>query len=160
MASKTGSPRMLSKDDIWAAKDIEERDVIVPQWRKPDGSPGKVRIRTFSKRQADQMRKRATIKDRFGKETVSSDNLEALLFCEGVIEPKFDVEEYGRLEEKSAVAISLILKAIMDASGLSDLAVSEADKSTGTRSDAPLRVLSGAGAKNDTGGTLATDVGQ
>ncbi len=154
MSFETDPPRMLSKDDIWAAKDIEERTVDVPQWG------GAVRIRTFSKIQADQMRKRATLKDRAGKDYVDSDNLEALLFCEGVIDPKFDVEEYGRLEEKSAVAIGLILKAIMDASGLSDLAVSEADKSAGTGPNAQIRILPSAGTKDDTGGTLATDVGQ
>lgn len=154
MAFETDPPRILSKDDIWAAKDIEERTVDVPQWH------GSVRIRTFSKLQADQMRKRATLKDMAGRDYVNADNLEALLFCEGVIEPKFDVEEYGRLEEKSAVAIGLILKAIMDASGLSDLAVTEADKSVGKGPDAAIRILPRARAQDDTGGTLATDVGQ
>lgn len=154
MAFETDPPRILSADDIWAAKDIEERIVPVPQWG------GAVRIRTFSKKQADEMRKRATLKDALGRDYVNSDNLEALLFCEGVIEPHFDVEDYGRLEEKSAVAIGVILKAIMDASGLSDLAVTEADKSNRPRPDAALRVLPRARAKNDTGGTVATDVGQ
>lgn len=153
MSFETDPPRILSKDDIWAAKDIEERTVEVPQWH------GAVRIRTFSKLQADEMRKRATIKDRFGKETVSPENLEALLFCEGVIEPKFDVEEYGEVEKKSAVAVGVILRAIMDASGLSDLAVTEADKSTGQGPDAAIRVLPRTRAKNDAGGTVASDVG-
>jgi hypothetical protein len=153
MAFETDPPRILTKDDIWAAKDIEERTVNVPPWG------GAVRIRTFSKLQADDMRKRAMVKDRFGKEVTSPDNLEALLFCEGVIEPHFDVEEYGEIEKKSAVAVALILRAIMDASGLTDLAVSEADKSARSRPDAALRVLPGARAKDDTGGTLATDVG-
>lgn len=155
MAFETEPTHILSADDIWSADDIEERTVFVPQWN------GSVRIRTFSKRQADEMRKRATLRDpRTGKESVDSANLEALLFCEGVIEPHFDVEEYGRLEEKSAVAMGVILKAIVDASGLSDLAVAEADKSTGPRSNAAVRVLPRPRTKNDTGGTVATDVGQ
>lgn len=148
MAFETDPPRRLTKDEIWAADDIVEQEVLVPQWG------GSVRIRTFSKKQAAKMTERAKIRG-----VVNNDNLEALLFCEGVIDPHFDVEEYAQVEEKSAVAVGLILKAIMDASGLSDLAVAEADKSAGTGPNATLRVLPGTRAKDDTGGTLATDVG-
>jgi hypothetical protein len=153
----------LSADDIWAAKDIEERDVSVPQWPRADGSPGKVRIRTFSKKQADKMRKDSTgpNPNKPGRPVeVDTDELEARLFTEGVIEPKFAFEDYERLQEKSAVAIGIILKAIMDASGLSDLAVSEADKSNGARPDAALRVLPRKRTKDDASGTTAEDVGQ
>lgn len=153
MAFQTDPPHILSAAEIFAAQDIEERTVPVPQWN------GAVRIRTFSKKQADEMRKRATRKDRFGKEYTDNDLLEALLFTEGVIEPEFEVDDYEKLQEKSAVAISVILKAIMDASGLSDLAVSEAQKSAqgqlGTTNGVPSR----AGTRDDTGGIVATHVG-
>jgi hypothetical protein len=154
MSFETNPPHILSAAEIFAAQDIEERTVDVPQWG------GAVRIRTFSKRQAAEMTKRATQKDRHtGKESVDKDILEALLFTEGIIEPKFEVADYEQLQDKSAVAISTVLKAIMDASGLSDSAVSEAGKSPTSESNGTVRISPGARARDDTGGIVATDVG-
>lgn len=117
--------KMLTADDIWSAKDIEERTVSIPQWG------GTVRIRTFSKKQVSELTKAATHRNRAtGKDEVDNDELEALIFTEGMIEPKFTKEDYVKLCEKAAAPIAIILKAIMDASGLTDLAVSEATKST------------------------------
>lgn len=144
----------LTKSEILAADDIEERDVDVPKWG------GTVRIRTFSKRKADEMRKQATLKDRAtGKETVDRDKLEALLFVEGVIDPQFDLNDYEQLLEKSDTAVSVILKAIIEASGLSEAAVDAAYKSPERQPRDGIRVLPQPGAENDAGGTAATDVG-
>lgn len=154
MAFETDPPKILTVADILAADDIEERTVFVSQWN------GSVRIRSFTKKQADDMRKRATRKDRHtGKEDIDNEMLEALLFTEGMIDPKFEVADYERLQEKSAVAISNILKAIMEASGLSDTAITEATKSAPSELNGALRVSPGTRTKDDTGGTLATDVG-
>ena len=154
MAFSTEPPHILSAAEIFAAQDIEERTVDIPQWG------GAVRIRTFSKRQASEMTKRATVKDKYtGKESVDNDKLEALLFTEGIIDPEFSVDDYEQLQEKSAVAISVILRAIMDASGLSEAATTEAIKSASEQPDGQVRVSSRAGVRDDTGGTLATDVG-
>lgn len=142
---------ILTKEQIWAADDIEERTVPIAQWG------GSVRIRTFSKKQADDMRRRATVRDRFGKDNVDSEKLEALLFVEGVVEPHFELDDYEHMQEKSAVAVSLVLRAIMDASGLSELAATEAAKSDAQRSDAPIRVSFGAGTGDDENGTAAKD---
>ena len=149
----TSKTRILSADDIWAAKDIEEREVDVPQWG------GAVRIKTFSKKQAEAMRKRATVKDRVGNESLDNAMLEALLFTEGVIEPKFALDDYDRVQEKSAVAVGTVLKAIMDASGLSQLAVTEATKSAEAGSNGTVRVSPGAGTEDDSRGAAAADVG-
>lgn len=154
MAFSTDPPHILSAAEIFAAQDIEERTVPVPQWG------GSVKIRTFSKRQASDMTKRATVKDRHtGKESVDNDRLEALLFSEGIVDPKFTVDDYEQLQDKSAVAISVILRAIMDASGLSEAAVTDATKSAEERSDGQVRVPSGTRTQDDTGGIIATDVG-
>lgn len=124
----TSNIRILTTDEIFAAKDIEERIVPVPQWGDGVG----VRIKTFTKKQADAMRKSATrFNQRTRQDEVDSDKLEALLFIEGVIEPKFDLAGYQKLLEKSAAAIALVQKEIMAASGLSEAAVAEADKSPG-----------------------------
>ena len=49
-----GTVKILTADEIWAAKDIEERIVPVPQWG------GAVRIRTLSQKQSAELRRRAT----------------------------------------------------------------------------------------------------
>lgn len=156
MSFDTSPLRILTKDEIWAADDIHERDVAVPQW----GVGAGVKIRTFTKKQADSMKRRATVKDRFGKEDLDSDRLEALLFVEGVVEPHFDLDDYERLLDKSAVAVGLVLKAIMEASGLSQLAITEADKSDGAGPDTGIRVLPGVGVEDDARRASAADVGQ
>ena len=150
MAFETDPPRMLSADDIWACQDIEERDVYVPQWR------GSVRIKTFSKRQIDQMNAAARIRDRFGKESLDSVRLEAQLFCAGVIEPHFEPDDYERLKDKSGVAVSTILNAIITANGLSELANAEATKSLVAEPRTANGVPPGARARDDAGGIIAT----
>lgn len=138
--------RMLTIDEILAAKDIEERVVDVPQWPTADGQPGKVRIRTFSKRQADKMRRDATrTNPKTGQPDLDTDRLEALLFVEGVIEPKVDLATYQKLLDKSAVAVALIQQAIMSASGLNPAAVQEAAKSDEEGPEPEVRVQASAG---------------
>jgi len=156
MARKaSNTPRILTAEDIWGAKDIEERTVEIPQWG------GAVRIRTLTKKQADEMQARATSTDRYTKQpVVDNDMLVALLFVESMIEPQLTLEDYERLRERSAVAIALLQREILAASGLSQLAVSEADKSNGTRPDIAIRVLPGARTEDDEGGTEDKVVGE
>lgn len=139
--------RILTAEDIWAAKDIEERVVEVPQWG------GSVRIRTLSQKQASTLRRQASRMNMVTKQSeIDNELLEALLFTEGVIEPKLTMADYGRLQEKSMSAMSAILKEIMDASGLTEAAVQDATKSIAEESDAEVRVSDGAGTWNDTRG--------
>src|SRR5262245_51995035 len=150
--SQNGVVHILTADEIWAAKDLEERTVMVPDWG------GAVRIKTFSKRLADSMRKRATTTDRFTKQdTINNEMLEALLFVEGVVEPKLTLEDYERLLEKSAANVGIVLRAILDASGLSQLATTEATKSPEVESDDQIRVLPGARAEDDARGIAGPD---
>src|SRR4051812_24435973 len=125
MARKASeAPRILTAEDIWGAKDIEERTVEIPQWG------GAVRIRTLTKKQADDMQARATSTDRHTKQpVVDNDTLVALLFVESMIEPRLTLEDFERLRERSAVAVALLQREILAASGLSQLAISEAAKS-------------------------------
>jgi hypothetical protein len=159
MAFDTEPMEILTADEIWGAKDIETVDVPVPQWGYDRfGKPKGVRIKTFTKRQIDGMTARAKVKDRSGKEQTDNEMLEALLFCEGVIAPNFSVEDYERLKDKAGVAVGLILKAIVDANGLSDLAVQAASKSTAPESNGTLRVFSSTRIEDDAGGTALPDV--
>ncbi len=143
---KTNPTRILTAEEIWAAKDIEEHTVYVPQWK------GHVRIRTFSKKQVSNFNKRATRRNRAtGKDETDNEMLEALLFTNGVIDPPFSLEDYERLQEKSVAALVTIIKAINAASGLGEDAVAEADKSNGTGANAEIRVLPGSGTEDDAG---------
>jgi len=95
MDTATTEYRILSAEDIWAARDIEERVVPVPQWG------GAVRIRTLTQKQSSNLRKQATRTNMITKQQeVDNDLLEALLFTEGVVEPKFTMGDYGKLQDK------------------------------------------------------------
>lgn len=162
MAFSTEPIELFSKEEVLAAQDIEEVDVAVPQWGTTStGAPRGVRIRTFTKRQASEMTKRATVKDKYtGKESIDNDLLEALLFTEGVIAPKFDLEDYDQLQEKSAVAISLIIRAITDASGLSESAIREATKSPEERPVGTAGISFSARVTDDAGTVTTNDVSE
>ena len=116
--------RMLTAEEIFAADDIEERVVEVPQWG------GAVRVRGLTQEGSATLRKKAMrINPITKKDEMDTQVLEALLFIEGVIEPKFTMADYGKLQGKSMAAMSHVLKEIMDISGLSEAAVADATKS-------------------------------
>lgn len=143
---ETTNLRILTAEQIWAAKDIEERVVDVPQWN------GAVRIRTLTQKQSGDLRRKATRTNPVTRQSeIDNDLLEALLFTEGVIDPKFTMADYGKLQEKSMAAVSSVLRAVMDASGLSQESVTDATKSVDERSHAALRVLPGARTEDDEG---------
>lgn len=138
--------KILTAEEIWAAKDIEERIVPVPQWG------GAVRIRTLSQKQSAELRRKATRINPVTKQSeMDNEALEQMLFIEGCIEPKFSITDYGRLSEKSMAAVTTVLKAIMDASGFSSEAVQDATKSPAERSYATLRIHPGEDAGHDPG---------
>lgn len=109
---------VLTVDQILKAADLEERTVEVPEWR------GAVRIKSFSKATQQDLRKRATV-----KEKIDGDRLEMLMFINGVIEPRFTEEHYDQLRQKSAGAIDRVLKEILELSGLTREAIDEAKRS-------------------------------
>lgn len=135
VSTSTNGMHLLTADEIFAAKDIIEVEVPVPQWG------GWVRIRTLSQKQSADLRKKSTrINPATKQAELDNEALEQLLFIEGVIEPKFTMADYGRLSEKSMAAVTKVLKAIMDASGFSSESVDEATKSPVERSNASIRV--------------------
>jgi hypothetical protein len=137
---------MLTAEEIWAAKDIEERVVEVPQWG------GAVRIRTLSQKQSSELRRRAQrINPATKQSELDNEALEQLLFIEGVVEPKFTMADYGKIADKSMAAVTTVLKEIMDASGFSSESVAEATKSAAEGSLAAVRVHPGEDAGDDEG---------
>jgi len=133
IVEESNSVRILSAAEVLAADDIEEKTLFVKQWN------GAVKIRTLTQRQAGELRKRATRTNIVTKQQeIDNEALEAMLFIEGVVEPKFTMADYGKLQEKSMAAMSFVLKEIMRASGLSDEAVSDATKSVEEEPDAEV----------------------
>lgn len=129
---------------ILAADDIKEHEIDVPEWGCS------VLIRTFTRKQVADMTRRATTKDRYtGKDNLDTRMLEALSFIEGVADPKFTLEDYEKLEEKSIGAMMRIVKAINLHSGLSEEAVQGEIKSDSERSDDEVRVVPGEGTAHD-----------
>jgi len=147
----------LTREAILAAQDIHEMDVPVPQWG------GTVRIRTFTLDQLEAMQKASTGPNpaKFGRPIeLDREEYSARLFIEGVVDPKFDLEDYELLrKEHSAVAISTIMKALLAANGLSEDAVAEADKSPQSGQLAKIRVPANArNRRDDARGDAAADV--
>ena len=116
--------KLLSVEDILHASDIREETVEVPEWG------GSVRVRSFTKAQAQSIRERATLQrdTRNAKAgTLDVSHMELLMFIEGVVEPRFSEGHLITLKGKSAVAIERVNKAIARLSGMDAQAVDQAE---------------------------------
>ena len=116
--------KLLSVEDILRASDIKEETVDVPEWG------GSVRVRSFTKAQAQSIRERATLqRDTRDKKagTLDINHMELLMFIEGVVEPKFSEGHLLTLKEKSAAAIERVNRAIARLSGMDAGAVQAAE---------------------------------
>jgi hypothetical protein len=146
--------KRLTAADIWAAPDIETRDVFVPQWG------GTVTIKTLSKKEISDIQKASQYYDYRTKQQETDQNkAEALTFCTALVDPIILVEDYPKVEAKSAGAVVVIANAITDLLGLTQAAVDEAGKSPAPDADAPLRVLPGARTRHDARRTARADDG-
>lgn len=141
---------ILTKEQIAAADDIEERTVNVPQWG------GEIRVRSLSLEQISDIRAHA-VKTVRGKEEIDAKLQMAGLLCEGIVEPEYDFEEAKRLMKKSAAATSIVVQAINELSGLLPEAVDEAEKSPDARPEPPLSVRLSTRAWNDAEAVGARD---
>ena len=117
-----GTIRVLTIDEILAAKDVQEETVEVPQWG------GAVKVAGFTKARQQEMRKEATVAGE-----VDGDRLEMFMFIEGVIDPKFTRDHYEQLRNKSAGAVDTVLRVILKMSGVyvpTQAAATAGDKSS------------------------------
>lgn len=112
------SLRRLTVQEVLASRDLEERELDVPEWG------GTVLIRAFSKRRQQELRKQSVGP---GGET-DGEKLEMLLLTEGVIEPEFLPEHVDGLREKSAGVIDRIVRSILELSGMTAEAEKTAEK--------------------------------
>jgi len=110
--------KILTFDEILAAKDLDTQEVEVSEWG------GKVKIKELTKAARERLNKQATVNGQ-----VDSDKIQVLMLAECLEEPKITVEQAQQLWEKSASAVDKILFAILDINGLSELAQKEIQKS-------------------------------
>ncbi len=110
--------RILSIEDILAAKDIEERLVQVPEWG------GAVKIKTISKGRQQNLRKQATVNGE-----VDPEKLEMLMLAACLTEPAITPAQAEALREKSAAAVDRILREVMGLNGMTAEAQKAATKS-------------------------------
>ena len=136
-------PAMLSADDIWAAHDIREDVVSVPEWG------GNVRIRALTLEQMATLANRATKRQPNGQEAIDRETSVALTLVYGMIEPKLSEKDVPKLLAKSANAVTRIVQAIT-ALGVTDEAVTDAAKSDAAKRNGQIPVLPGAGTGDDT----------
>lgn len=102
----------LSVDAILAAPDVTEETVDVPEWG------GKVKVRSLTKAEQIRVRK-ASVKS---NGDVDEAEMEMRLFLSGVVEPKFSEHHAADLFEKSAGPVDRVLNAILQISGMGDVA--------------------------------------
>lgn len=102
--------KILTLDEIMAAKDVEERVVEVPEWG------GSVKVRALTKGEAQRIR----------RETMGPngepdpEKLEAYLLAYGLAEPQITVEQaQALLEQKSNAVVERILREIVELNGWS-----------------------------------------
>ncbi len=137
--------QFLSADDIWAADDIREETIEVPEWG------GKVRIRGLTLEQIAALATKATRRDARGQEMIDRETSVALTLIYGMVSPKLSELDVARLRAKSASACTRIVQAI-NALGPTEDAVLDATKSVTAQSNGAVSVFPGARAQDDATG--------
>ncbi len=139
--------RMLSAADIWAADDIHEETLRIPEW-----NGGSVRIRALTLEQMAHLATRSTRSNPIaGRPDIIDRELSvALTLVYGMIEPKLTEADVPKLLAKSAAAVTRIVQAI-NALGVTEDAVSDAAKSDASQRNGALSVFTGTGTGDDAG---------
>jgi hypothetical protein len=140
---------VLTAEEILAAEDIEEKWIDVPEWRKADGTPGRVKIRALSLRQIANVAQRSVRRNpQTGQDETNREMSVIMTLQEGMVDPKLTPDQARKMPLKSAAAVTRIVQAI-NALGPTPEAVDEADKSLWEESDAPVPIRVGAGVGHD-----------
>jgi len=136
--SETQPAPLLTADEIWAAEDIEERDVDVPEWH------GRVRVRALTLRQIANVASKSIRRNpQSGQDETNREMTMLMTLVEGMVSPRLTLQEARRMSEKNAGPVSRIVKAINDL-GITPEAIDEADKSVWAESDAPIPISASA----------------
>lgn len=108
-ADSAKQPVILTTEAILGAADTQDELVEVPEWG------GSVRVRGLTKRQQVDIRRAALVAGEVDPEKVQQG-----LWIEGVIEPRFTVDQLGPLFDKNAGVIDRVLSVVLRLSGMED----------------------------------------
>src|SRR5215468_3110224 len=137
--------RMLSADDIWAAHDIREQIVSVPEWG------GSVRVRALDLTQMAVVANASIRRNlRTGQDEADRETAMLYTLIEGMVEPQLTLADAERLKAKSASAVTKIVQAI-NALGPTEEAINGAAKSDAAQLNGSLSVFVGPRAEDDAG---------
>jgi len=134
----------LTAEELWAADDIREDTLFVPEWGK------RVRLRALTLEQMAQLANKATRRGSNGQDIIDRELSVALTVIYGMVEPKLTEADSHRLSEKSANAITRIVQAI-NALGATEDAVNGAVKSDASELNGALSIFTGTRVENDEG---------
>lgn len=133
---------LLTAEELFAAQDIDEQDVFIPEWGKS------VRVRSLTLHQVAQITKAATRRMPNGTEDTDREQQSALMIVAAMVTPKLTAADVPKLKLKSAKAITRIVNAIANI-GPTEEGLEEADKSVSDGPDAGIRVFPGRPAGDD-----------
>jgi hypothetical protein len=133
------SDMILSPDSIMqAARRPETENVPVPDWG------GFVTVKGFTRAELKALRKRCTTTTTQNGQKVDDtdgDQIEKLMFLEGLVEPKLTQDHWNELQNRAAGGIETVLRAITKASGLSKEEAEELRKSVPAEAGDVVRAL-------------------
>lgn len=115
-------PKRKTAAEILATQDAATEDVFVPEWDTM------VTVIGLTKRQQLDIRNKSIVNDE-----VDFEKSQAMLFLEGVVDPRFTEDQLPALFEKNAGAVDRVLKVVLRLSGMQpeDVRKREAEFSKG-----------------------------
>jgi hypothetical protein len=118
MTTSASTTKRKTVEEILAIKDTRTRDVFIPDWDTA------VTVTGLTKRQQLDIRKAAMVDGE-----VDNDKVQAGVFQQGVVDPKFTEDQMALVFEKNAGPVDNIITAILELSGMKegDLAKKEGE---------------------------------
>jgi hypothetical protein len=107
--------KFLSIDAIFAANDIAEEELEVPEWG------GKIKLKGISKSVQMNIRKKSVRGN-----NLDESKMEGLLLVSGIVEPDFQEHHIPDLLSKGSGPVDRVLAAVMRLSGMGETVVEDA----------------------------------
>lgn len=122
--------KILNRQEIVAAKDIQTREVPIPEWGEGVG----VVVRMMTGADRNLFEKSIVAIDAEGKRSPNMDNIRLKLVAMTMVDPDgnplFGPDELGDLAKKSAAAIDRIFAVAQELNGMAPASVEDAEKNS------------------------------
>lgn len=128
-ATQNGDLPIGTVDEILnSPSDVVEETVEVPEWKREDGTPIYVRLRSFTAHQSAMIRKKMYVTSPDGSVETDWVGFDLARFEEAVVEPKFTRDQALALHLKSGPGFQRIINWVVKKSGVSQEDVREAEE--------------------------------